>query len=192
MKTYVHLKTNTRFPEHGWYSGFDVKPEGRSKVFIKLGHPLCTKGWTTFKKKEWREEDIPDLAEPFTREQWLAYAEQYGDECAMEFLPCCDMMKPSEAYRMHHPPQGSEAWDNVDNQRWFRKVFKADLWSFIDRAMYGVGNMCSIDILKFEKHLAYAFKYPMHADGSMHDFMVKTFGETYTVRFCALFFPSAL
>lgn len=192
MKTYIHLKTGTRFPNSGWYSAFDVKPTGRSKYFVKFGHKLCSKGWQTFKKKEWREETIPDLEKPFTREQWVTYAKLYGDECAMGFLECCEMMKPSGAYRMHHPPKNEEQWNDPNLRAWFRKTFKAGLWDFLDGYMYGLANECSLDILKFERHLECEFKYPSRGDGSMREFMEKTFSEKDNLLFIMNFFPNLL
>jgi hypothetical protein len=200
MKTFVNKKTGNRYPESGVVSWFhpawsqklrgdsaQVSSKVRWEHHIKPGYPECTHGWKTLKKKEWSEEDIPDLEEPFTKEQWLAYADKYGDMCAMQFLNTCAYMKPREAFRLRHPPKNEEKWYDPDTTAWFKRIFKREHNDFLDGYLMWYGNTYSLDILKFENHLAREFGYPMHEDGSMKDFMIKTFGEAETDKFELLF-----
>ena len=183
MKTYVHLPTGERYPEHGCQNTFQWEgwsgSRGKAEMF-KRG-----KGWFRIKPKEWVGEVIPDLPEGYTREQWLEYAKTYGVLCAQEQLDCCDYMKPTKAFQMFNPPANEEKWKAAAD--WFKSVFKTEIWRFIDGLMLGMGNTYSIDIFKFERHLANEFNYPMHKDGSIHDFMVAKFGQEETDRFRSLF-----
>ncbi len=182
MITYFSPKTNKRYPEHDCQSSFSVKM-GKLRFFIR-GH-----GWRNAKKNEWNKEEIPDLKKDYTDDEWREYALKYGSECAQEFLDTCDYMKPTEAFRMFNPPKNKDIWENADNLIWFKDRFRRDMHDFIDGYMLGLGNSYGLDIIKFENHLAYEFSYPMHQDGSMHDFMIKTFGAENTDKFIKLFFP---
>lgn len=179
MITFINLKTNKRYPIYGCESSFSEKiwgdPSEIEKVFIK------GIGWEKFKPKDWRREEIPDLIKPHTREQWVEYANKYGTICAQEFLETCDYMKPSEAYRIFNPPKNSKLF--VESEVWFKSVFKCSIWDFVCRHMIACCNIYSLDIIKFEKYLAREFNYPMYEDGSMKDFMTKTFGAENSERF---------
>jgi len=187
MKTYVHIKSGRRYPQDGVASWFTTRSKGKKEHHIKPGYPECSNGWKPTKAKEWREEEIPDLCSPFTKVEWIAYADQYGDACAMQFLETCDYMKPFEASRMRRPDPDNEAeWTDPGNLQWFAKTFKCHLWNFEDYLMAAYGNHHSIDIIRFERHLADVFKYPRFKDGSMADFMKQKFGKENTERFRSL------
>ena len=149
-------------------------------------------GWKPIKPRDWVGEVIPDLPKDYARQDWLDYAEKYGVECAQEHLPTCDYMKPSEAYRMFHPPLYQNVWEKELD--WFKATFQRNLWSFLDGLAYNIGNACYLDILKFERFLISEHQYPAEQDGSIKDFMTKTFGPETTEKFTNLFmkpdFPS--
>ena len=187
MITFVNKKTGNRYPQNGCCSQFWVDPERHKKeYFIILGLPDCSKGWKKFNDKHWTNEEIPDLVRPFTREQFREYVNKYGILCAQEFLDCCDYSKPFEARRILNPPQNEEKWEKLNP--WFINIFKKDLFYFLDGYCLGLANTYSIDILKFENHLAVEFGYPKYADGSMADFMEKKFGIEVTDKFRKEFF----
>ena len=176
MKTYIHIKSGSRYPEHGCVSWFTQWSNGKWEHHIKPGYPQCTNGWKKLKATEWLGEVIPDLPKPFTKQQWLDYAKQYGSACAQEFFDCCDYSKPSEASRMFLPPPINETLWN-ESEAWFQATFKRDLHCFMDAIQFHYGNEYSLDILKFEKHLASEFNYPMHKDGSIRDFLTVNFSN---------------
>ncbi len=178
MKTFLNIKTNQRLPEHGCNNVFDFE---KNKYFIR------GKGWLKLKKKEWQEEEIPDLNKNYTNQEWRDYAIKYGTDCAQEFLETCDYMKPSMAYRMFNPPKNQETWENDGVNQWFKTVFNRELSFFIDGYLLGLANCYSLDILKFEKFLAYEFGYPKDQDGSMNDFMVSRFGKETVDKFLDIF-----
>jgi len=185
MNTFVHTKSGNRYPQSGcacWFRTDSPKPE----VFIKPGYAECTKGWKRMKLKEWREETIPDLAKPFTRQQFIDYAKQYGVTCAQEFLDCCDYSKPSSAYQLINPPNNEPEWTAA--AAWFQGMFGCPIWQFTDGLMLGMANTYSFDVIRFEKYLATKFDYPMHKDGSMKDFMIAKFGKPTVDKFAGLFF----
>ncbi|MEK6878736.1 MAG: hypothetical protein AABY22_03965 [Nanoarchaeota archaeon] len=150
MITYLELKTNKRYPSHGCECGFDEK-NGKLKYFIR-GF-----GWRTAKKNQFEKQEIPDLIKHFTENEWKEYALQYGIPCAQEFLDSCDYMKPSVAYQIFNPPKNKEVWNNLENQLWFKSIFKSDMNRFICGTSIALGNTYALDILKFENHLAYEF-----------------------------------
>lgn len=179
MKTYVNTKTGNRYPEHGCASSFTTWSNGKAEYFIKPGYPECSKGWKKYREKDWSMEEIPDLAKPYTREQWLTYAITYGTPCAQEFLECCDYSKPRSAYRMFHPPTGE--WSK-EVQAWFKATFRADIFNFICGYAMTYGNRYALDVLKFERLLERDWGYPAGADGSMRDFVAKRFGPDSAAR----------
>ncbi|MDO8611098.1 MAG: hypothetical protein Q7R95_11285 [bacterium] len=187
MITYINKKSLNRYPEHGVDSSFTTWSNGKHEYFIKLGAPDCSKGWKKFKEKDWIKEEIPNLVKPFTDEQFKEYANKYGLFCAQEFLDTCNYMKARVAYQIFNPPKNKDIWDNPENQLWFQTTFKADLFKFMDGYMIGLGNTYGLDMIKFERHLAYEFKYPINEDGSMSEFMTKTFGQETTDKFRQLF-----
>jgi len=186
MKTFVYIGkppgTGARFPAFGSDSSFYTDHK-KPTYFIR------GRGTKPFKKKDWREEEIPDLAKPFTDAQWIAYADQYGDECAMQFFDCCDYSKPMAARQLRNPPKYETDWHDPANNQWFKTVFGAELMSFVDGFMLSIGNAYSLDVIKFENYLARYHGYPKNQDGSMAEFMEKKFGKATTERFCRLAFP---
>ena len=189
MNTFINIKTGNRFPANGCFGTFSVdKP--KPEHFIRPGYPECTNGWKRFKPTEWRQEEIPDLAKPFTREQFREYAAQYGVTCAQEFLDSCDYCKPRAAYQMIHPPRNEELWNA--EAAWFKATFEKDLMAFVDPLLLEMGNVYSMDILKFEKWLASWHGYQMHQPGSIKDFMTVKFGQENTERFVKLLGEAAI
>ena len=173
MMTFVNRKSGVRYPEFGVESWFQNEEDRKKKQYhIKPGNIDCTNGWKKLNLKNWVMEEIPDLAKPFTDDQWREYATKYGTECAQEFLEWCDYSKPSVAYRMFHPPENREIWENPENELWFRATFRTDLSRFMDGYALGLANAYTLDMIKFEKHLAYEFKYPINEDESMKDYFV--------------------
>lgn len=193
MITYISKKTGERYPEHGAACWFVPRgwsnSKGKGEHHIKPGYKDCTKGWKKINPKNWTTEEIPDLAKPFTKEQFKEYANKYGLTCAQEFLDTCDYMKEREAFRMFNPSKNFEIWENPENQLWFKSIFKADLFGFMCGTSMAFANTYALDILKFEKYLAYKFNYPMRDDISMHDFMIKEFGQAVVDKFLGLFMP---
>lgn len=186
MKTYLNTKTGGRFPEHGSQSSFATWSNGRFEHHIKPGTPECTKGWKKV-GKEWNAETIPDLEKPFTREQWIAYADQYGDACAMEFLDCCDYSKPLFAYQLRNPPKGEKEWNEA--RAWFQSVFRWPLDRFIDGTLWAFGNRFSFDVLKFEKFLASHFEYKPNGGQSIRDFLTEKFSAETSNKIADLLKP---
>lgn len=181
MITYLNLKTNQRLPESGCNNGFDV---GKKKYFIR------GKGQLKFKEKEWKRKEIPDLAKPFSDQQFKDYIGQWGIDCAQEFLDCADIVKPIHAYQILNPPKNKEVWENPTILLWFKTLFKRDLFTFMDGYAWALGNSYQFDILKFERHLAFEFHYPKDQDGSISDWMIKTFGQENRDKFVNLFLKS--
>ncbi|SRR3990167_1954768 len=175
MITYLNVKTGVRYPEYGCLSSFSEK-----KFFIR-GF-----GSRKFKPKEWKKEEIPDLAENYTEEQWITYTNEYGTNCSQEFLRCCDYIKPQEAYRILNSPKNKQKW--IELSHWFKSVFGTDFSSFIDGHCLVLANTYQIDILKFEKYLINKFDYS--GDSSMKDFMVKKFGKDNVDKFSSMLLKS--
>ena len=188
MKTYLHLKSGNRYPEHGcgcWFAKSSYN-KGKLQHHIKPGYPQCTNGWKTVKLKEWQIEEIPDLAKPFTHDQFKDYVRQYGVICAQEFLECCDYSKPTFAQQILNPPTGN--W-SLETREWFESIFESSIDTFICGYSMMLCNHYAIDILKFERHLFNWFNYPRDKDGSMRDFIAQRFGQPNADRFAALLAP---
>lgn len=199
MKTFVHIKSGNRYPQHGCICWFHEGGWGNKKVdkdgkpiwehHIKPGYEQCTNGWKRMKMNQWRQEDIPDLVEPYTDEQWKEYAKTYGTNVAQEFLKCCDYSKPSVAYRMFNPSANEDLWQEYSV--WFKGVFGVNIWPFADGMMLSYGNTYSLDVLRFEKYLERNHGYRPQDEGSMNDFMVGKFGQQTVDAFRKLFFGKA-
>ena len=125
MKTFVNKATGNRFPEHGCAHWFQVREKrcwknGQAAVKTTLEIFERGTGWRKGKLKDWQQEEVADLAQGFTQAQWREYAATYGVLCAREFLPCCDLMKPTCAWQILHPPQ---AQPTPVARAWFESVF---------------------------------------------------------------------
>jgi hypothetical protein len=186
MRTFVNKATAERLPEHGCAHAFHIR-ERRS---YRNGHPVikttldifeCGKGWSKGKLKEWDQEDVPDLPEGFTDDQWKAYAAKYGVLCAREFLPCCDLMKPTWAFQRLHPP---EAQPTTVARAWFESIFGLDPLALAVPPLLLLLNQYSFDILAFERLLYRRFGYPRDKAGvSIQSFITDKWGD----QVCAYF-----
>jgi hypothetical protein len=170
MKTWVNIKTGVRYPERGCNCGFEPK-KTRMKYFIR------GTGWLSSPLSHWRYDEIPDLPREHTVAQFREYAAQYGVACAQEFLPCCDYSKPSWAALRLSPEYPDDACT-----AWFTKAFGTSPHDFAI-SIAAVFGRWLFDIVAFEEFLAKRWGYPKDADGSMHDFMIKTFGVEVTEKF---------
>jgi hypothetical protein len=186
MKTFVNKTTAERFPEHGCAHAFHLR-ERRSG---KNGQPATRttleifergKGWRQSKLKEWDQENIPDLPDGFTDEQWRAYTAEYGVLCAREFLPCCDLMKPTWAFQRLNPP---EAQPTTVARAWFESLFGLDPLALAVPDLMLHLNKYSFDILAFERLLGGRFGYLRDKDGvSIKSFITDKWGA----QTCAYF-----
>ena len=120
------------------------------------------------------------MTKPFTDAQWKEYADKYGVIVAQEFFDCCDYSKPMAARQILTPATGD--WPE-EIRAWFKATFRQPVDRFICGMSWAYANHYSIDILKFERYLEREFGYPSRQDGSMRDFMVKTFGQAATDKF---------
>lgn len=117
----------------------------------------------------------------FTDEQWQAYASQYGVLCAREFLPCCDLMKPTAAFQLLHPP---DAQPTRVARAWFESTFGQDPLTLAVPLLILCLNKYSFDILAFERLLFRRFGYPKDKDGvSIKSFLTEKWGA----QTCAYF-----
>jgi hypothetical protein len=78
MNTYLHIKSSNRYPVSGVASWFRENSGGKWEYHIKPYYPQVSNGWKKMKMTDWLCEIIPDLPKPFTKQQWLDYAKQYG------------------------------------------------------------------------------------------------------------------
>lgn len=171
MKTYVHIKSGKRVPALGCITIFSEGNNGKMEVFVRgEGAKKFTR--SSFDKK-FRFEEIPDLAKPFTDDQFREYAKTYGVECAQEFLECCDYSKPTWARKIINPPTGVPS--DV-HQAWFQKTFGVTAMSMSCAFSWLYGNHYILDPIRFEKVLT-RFGYDMDSNESMNDFIARKFGE---------------
>ena len=178
MKTFINTKTGRRLPQHGCWNWFNpawndkARAAGKWDYHIKPG-PDCTKGWKPCNLKIWKQEEIPDLKEPFTDDQFKEYAGKYGLDCAQEFLGCCDLMKPHFARRILTPLKNIPS---PEAKAFFQEAFGRSCMTFAVPMIDMILDTYSFDILAFEKFLVSHFRYPAHKNGSMLDFIKRKFG----------------
>ena len=145
-------------------------------------------GWRKGKLTDWQAEEIPDLAGPLPNPNdpsidaadWKAYAAEYGVFCAREFLPCCDLMKPTWAFQILNPPQ---AQPDPAARAWFQSVFGVDPLTLAVPLIMAFLNQYSFDILAFERLLYRRFGYPRDQDGvSIKYFITDRWGAEACTR----------
>lgn len=85
---------------------------------------------------------------------------------------------------MRNPPKNKEVWEA--NEVWFRSIFDAPLFRFLDGFSLSFGNTYTIDILRFEKHLIMG-GYDPKINESMRDFITRTYGQEVTNHFSEIF-----
>jgi len=184
MRTFVNKATGNRFPEHGCAHSFHVREKrswknGQAAVKTTLAIFERGTGWRNGKLKDWQQEEIADLAQGFTQAQWKEYAAMYGVLCAREFLPCCDLMKPTCAWQILHPPQPTPV-----ARAWFESVFGQDPLTLAVPLLMALLNKFSFNILAFERLLSGRFGYPKDKDGvSIKSFLTEKWGA----EVCAYF-----
>ncbi len=143
MKTYTD-KDGQRYPEYG--CNCHIRVDRRTNQVVEVF--IRGKGWRKVKKSEkFTCEEIPDLAKPFTDDEFRAYAEKYGVECAQEFLLCCDMMKPHQAHEIMHPDPRKPT---AEEQKDFQELFGVSVFRFQD-ALTSMFHMWTFDILRFDQ-----------------------------------------
>ena len=186
MKTFVNKPTGERFPEHGCAHAFHLRERrscGNGQPVIRTTLEIFErgKGWRKGKLKEWDQETIPDLPVGFTDEQWRAYTAEYGVLCAREFLPCCDLMKPTWAFQRLNPP---EAQPTSVARAWFESLFGLDPLALAVPLLMLRLNQYSFDILAFERLLCGRFGYPRDKDGgSLKSFITAKWGDPVCAYF---------
>jgi len=178
MRSFVQITTGRRYPERGFASRFDFKvgQDAPTHCFICDG-----KGLRKCKKNEFREEEIPELAlEPRARgpahdewcEQYKAYAEKYGEHCAINFLHCANIVKYQHSARILRPdPNRPTAAEEAQ----FEKTFGASVWSCQD-ALMSVFNRWGLDVFRLEALLMNRHGYAPQQDVSISDYIESKFG----------------
>ncbi len=168
MKTIVNAK-GVRRPEYGCQAGFRIN----DKTGLVHEYFIRGQGWKRAQKSDkFVREEIPDLAKPFTHDQFRAYANQYGVECAQEFLECCDMMKPHQANEIMTPdPRKPSAAEQQD----FKELFSESVFKFQD-ALTSMFHYWSFDILKFDLWMHSQSFFVYDESKSCRDNVVTNFG----------------